>query len=404
VNGAHSRRRTVAAALFGARLVYAYNWYDIGAVLPLVQSGLRASVTELGIVLGAFLVGVALFQLPAGFASIRWGADRSSIAGLIAMGIACVASAFAPNILVLALVRFLAGVGAAFFFAPALAVIADHYPPGERGPVIGLYNGAFSGGGAAGLFLGALGGAAFGWPFALGIGGVVLLVFAVGLIFVLRPSARPMAPKSRVEVWNRGARVLRSRSLWGLAFGLTGFWAATYIVAQYLVQFAHDARPEWGLGAAATLAACVVVISLPGGPVGGWLGDRARDPRIVMAFFAAVTGALVFLVPFASFWILVPALLVLGFCDGLVFAIEYLQPSNIEASEGEGVALGVGFVNMVQVVIGSLITVLFAYLIVYSGYTTAWIMTGVVCLAMLPLLLLVERSPRGPAVPAARGT
>jgi MFS family permease len=394
-----TRRHSVAAALFGARLVYAYNWYDIGAVLPRVQAGLGASVAELGIVLGAFLAGVALFQLPAGFAALRWGSGRCSIFGLVLMGAACLASGLASTVLLLALLRFVAGVGAAFFFAPGLALIADHYPAGERGPVIGLYNGAFSGGGAAGLFLGALAGATIGWPFALGVGGVALLATAGGLTIVLQPNLRAPIVRPIRELWSRGVRVLRSRSLWALAFGLTGFWAAVYIVAQYLVQFAHDARPGWGLGTAAALAAAVVVISLPGGPIGGWLGERSRDPRVIMVVFAGTTGSIVFLVPFAPLWVLVPALLALGLCDGIVFAIQYLMPLGFAASMDEGLALGIGFINMVQVVVGSGITVLFAYLIAFAGYPTAWIMTGAVCLGTLPLLALVERVPHAPGRP-----
>jgi MFS family permease len=397
-------RHTLAAALFGARLIYAYNWYDIGAVLPQVQTGLHASLAELGLALGAFLVGVALFQVPAGFAALRWGAGRVTIAGLVVMGAGCLATAFAPTVLVLALLRFVAGVGAAFVFAPGIALIADHYPAGERGPVIGLYNGAFSGGGAAGLFLGAWAGVAIGWPFALGVGGVLLLLVAGLVALVLRSRAAPPVARPMSEIWRRGLRVLRARSLWALAFGLTGFWAAVYIVAQYLIQYGHDARPEWGIGATAALAAAVVVVSLPGGPVGGWVGERARDPRVVMGLFAGVTSALVLLVPFAPFAALVPALLALGFCDGLVFAVQYLLPSNFVASRDEGVALGIGFINMVQVVFGGAIVVLFALLSSAEGYTLAWVVTGLLGLATLPLLLFVERAPRpGTSPHAPRG-
>jgi MFS family permease len=403
VTTAPAGRHTVAAALFGARLVYAYNWYDIGAVLPGVQAGLHASIAELGFALGAFLVGVAIFQVPAGFAALRWGPARCSVLGLALMGAGCLASAFAPTVLLLALLRFVAGVGAAFFFAPGIALIVDRYPAGERGPVIGLYNGAFSGGGAAGLLLGAWAGAALGWAFALGIGGALLLVTAALLAYVLREPRGGPARHPVGEIWRRGARILRSRSIWALAFGLTGFWAAVYIVAQYLVQYGHDARPEWGTGVTAAVAAAVVVISLPGGPVGGWLGERARDPRVTIALFAGATSALVLLVPFAALPVLVPALLALGFCDGLVFAIQYLLPANFAASRDEGIALGVGFINMVQVVVGGGIVVLFAYLVSGAGYTTAWVVTAMLGLATLPLLLFVERGPSSAPVDAAPG-
>ncbi|MCI4362411.1 MAG: MFS transporter, partial [Thermoplasmata archaeon] len=117
------RRAVPSGALFVVRIVYAFNWYNIGAVLPLVATGLHASPTQLAIVLGAFLVGVGIFQVPAGLASVRWGARRVSLAGVALFSLASIATAFAPTWEILALVRFLGGVGAAFFFSPALSLI-----------------------------------------------------------------------------------------------------------------------------------------------------------------------------------------------------------------------------------------------------------------------------------------
>ncbi len=147
--------------------MYAFNWYNVGAILPLVGSALGATTLDLGVVLGAFLAGAGLFQIPAGMAALRWGNRAVSLASLVVMGAFCLASAFSPNWIVLALFRFGAGAGAAFFFAPALGLVASYYPAGTRGPIIGLYNSGFSLGSGIGLFVGAFIGAEFGWAWAL---------------------------------------------------------------------------------------------------------------------------------------------------------------------------------------------------------------------------------------------
>ncbi|MCI4344693.1 MAG: MFS transporter, partial [Thermoplasmata archaeon] len=268
------QRTRPAAALFVARVVYAFNWYNVGAVLPLIGAGLGASTAELGLVLGLFLLGVGLFQVPAGLASIRWDARRVSLAGLAAMSVCCALSALAPTWTWLALARFGAGVGAAFFFSPALSLIASYYPPGVRGPIVGLYNGGFSVGGAIGLFAGAAAGTAFGWPVTLGVVGLVLGLLTAIAAWVLPPVVATSVRRSVSAVLATGRVVLRSRSIWALSVGLTGFWTAIYVVAQYFVQYAHDVHPEWGIGTAAALSALTVVISFPGGPVGGWLAER----------------------------------------------------------------------------------------------------------------------------------
>ena len=400
-------RAAPTSALFLARLVYAVNWYNVGAVLPLVGASFHAGPVELGIVLGAFLLGVGIFQLPAGAISIRYGTRRVSLVGIAVMGASGAACALAPSWPVLAALRFVAGAAAAFFFSPALSLIASYYPAGQRGPIIGLYNGGFSLGGALGLFGGAFAGAQLGWATTLGISGVALLGATALAAAVLPAQLLPSRPSSLGAIWRTGREVLASRSIWALALGLTGFWAAIYIVAQYFVTFGQSEHPEWGLGAIAALAAVVVVVSLPGGPVGGWLAERGTDRRLLAAIFGGAAGLFVLALPFLPLWALALDMIGLGFADGMVFAILYLMPVYFPETRGEGLAFGVAFVNSVQVSIGSALAVVFGVLVARFGYVWAWEWAGVLTIAMLPLLWAVQpnRGTRGPtserAVPSA---
>ena len=395
------RRAVPSSALFVVRVVYAFNWYNIGAVLPLIAAGLSASPAQLAVVLGAFLVGVGIFQVPAGLAAVRWGSRRVSLAGVALFGAASVATAFAPTWPVLALVRFLGGVGAAFFFSPALSLIASYFPPGERGPVIGFYNGGFSVGGAVGLIGGAALGLSLGWPAALGIGGVALLA-TTALAYVALPRQPPEgSSRDTSALYAAGRAVLRSRSIWGLSLALTGFWTAIYLVAQDFVEFAHTVHPGWGAGIAAALTALVIVASFPGGPIGGWVAERGRDRRLLLGLFGALVSGLVLLVPFATLWTIGPLFLGLGFFDGVVFAILYLIPTYLPETQGEGLALGVGFVNSIQVLLGSGFVVLFGVLVEVVGYSGAWWYAGALSLALLPGLFLVAPN-RAAARPRAR--
>jgi MFS family permease len=383
------RRAVPSSVLFLVRIVYAFNWYNIGAVLPLIATSLSASPTELAIVLGAFLLGVGIFQVPAGLAAVRWGSRRVSIAGVAVLGIAGIASAFAPSWPTLAAIRFVGGVGAAFFFSPALSLIASYFPPGERGPVIGFYNGGFSVGGALGLIGGAALGLAYGWPAALAVGGVLLLGTTVAAWFVLPVRSPEGSSRDSSGVYAAGRAVLRSRSIWGLSLALTGFWTAIYLVAQDFVDYAHTVHPGWGAGLTATLTAIVVFMSFPGGPIGGWFAERGRDRRALIFVFGAVVSLLVLAVPFASLWTIGPLFLALGFLDGVVFAILYLIPTYLPETQGEGLALGVGVVNSIQVLLGSGFVVLFGVIVERFGYTDAWLYAGLLSLATLPALVFV---------------
>jgi MFS family permease len=345
---------------------------------------------DLGIILGTFLVGVGIFQIPAGFAAMHWGARKVSLAGLLVMGVACVASAFSPTWEWLAGLRFFAGVGAAFFFSPALSLIASYYPTGARGPVIGLYNGSFSIGGAIGLSGGVLIGQEFGWPTALLIGGIAMLG-TTGIGWLLLPRFREEeALRTLAALWSGSRGILRSRSIWALSLGLVGFWAAIYVVAQYFVEYASVDHPAWGGIVAGSLGGLVIILSFPGGPVGGWLAERGHERRALMILFGVVTGILVLLIPFTPLWALWPLCAALGFFDGMVFAILYLVPSYLPESRGHGLALGVALVNSVQVLIGSGISILFGVLAATEGYFRSWVLLGVLTIVLLPILLLVS--------------
>jgi MFS family permease len=376
-------------------MVYAFNWYNVGAVFSLLETGLHAGTEQIGIVLGTFLIGVGLFQVPAGLASIRYGARRVSVFALLLMGVAGVASAFSPSWQILAILRFVAGVGAAFFFSPALSLVASYYPVGQRGPIIGLYNGGFAIGGTVGIFAGAALGYAYGWPIALLAGGIGLLVVAL-VAFLLLPARGGEGQPRFSVIWTASRQILRSRSIWSLSLALTGFWAAIYIVAQYFVAYGTHLHPSWGLGVIAALPSVVVFLSFPGGPVGGWIGERVRDPRRLIALFAAVTGVSVLAIPFSPLWALWGVCAVLGFTDGVVFAVLYLIPTYLPETHGEGLALGVAVVNSIQVFLGSGLAIAFGFIATDWGYFDAWVITALLSLVMLPLLVLVRRRPSPP--------
>jgi predicted MFS family arabinose efflux permease len=305
------------------------------------------------------------------------------------MGSAGVASAFSSQILDLVLLRFVAGVGAAFFFSPALSLVASYFPPGQRGPIIGLYNGGFSLGGAVGVTAGAAIGLHFGWQVALGVGGVGLLVMVLYNWLVLPREAASRPVRDRAAVFQVVSSVLRSRSIWALSLAFTGFWAAIYIVAQDFVLFAAKAHPLWGTQTAANIATVFIVMSFPGGPLGGWIAERGWDRRWVLALFAVGDGILVISIPFLGLYLSAGLFVILGLFDGIVFAVLYLIPSYLPESRGPALALGIAVVNSIQVLLGGGIAIAFGYIAVLSGFTTAWIVVGVLTLVLIPLVVLV---------------
>ena len=395
------RKRALAiSVLLAARLVYAYNWYDIGGVLPLVGSHFDTGTVQLGVVLASFLIGAAVFQLPAGYAAMRWGNRATSIAALAVMGAFAVSSAASPAWWVLALLRFGAGGGAAFFFAPALGLVTGYYPEGQRGFVIGAYNAAFSVGSGIGLFASAFLGPQTGWGLPLALGGALLLAVA--------SLAIPLLPRSETEVrtptrglWTASRPVFRSAALWGLAVGGGGVWGGMYVAAQYFVDFATKVHPAWSLTLAAAAPTLMIALEVGGGPLGGWFGERSRSRLRALVLWAALSGGLLVLVPFLPLAAELSVFAVLGFADGVIFALLYLVPTYFPEVSGNRVALALAFENFVQILIGSAVALGFALVAVATGYAGAWLFAGVATVVTLPALALVSRTGKSSRPSAA---
>ena len=230
----------------------------------------------------------------------------------------------------------------------------------------------------------------YGWPWALAIGGLGLLVIAlVGSRTLPREMAR-RPPRRFRELWLAAHPVLRSRSLWALALGTSGLWAAYYVAAQYFIEFAHEVHPGWAGLIAALVPVVMIVLEVPGGPIGGWMGERARIVRRLLLGWGLISGAGILAIPLLPLSALLGLFAFLGFADGVVFAVLYLVPSYLPESHGESLALGLATVNSIQIFLGSALAIVFGYLAGTSGYEYAWWFAGAIGLAPLPLLAWVR--------------
>jgi MFS family permease len=371
-------------------------------VLPLIGTGLNASTVDLGIVLGAFLLGAGAMQIPAGLSAVRFGNRTVSLFGLALMACFTLATAFSTSWSVLAVLRFGAGAAAAFFFAPALGLVASYFPAGTRGPIVGLYNSGFSLGAGVGIFGGALLADVLGWRASLALGGLLLVGAAAASVALLPRTEVPIGGAGWRSAWAVSRPVIRSRSLWALAIALTGFWAAAYIAAQYFVNYSSAVHPSWGLEVAAGVTTLLIVAQILGGPVGGWMGERSRDMRRILLGGGVACGALTCAVPFLPLAEVWPLMGALGFVIGILFAVQYLLPTYLRSTRGEGVALALALLNSVQIFAGSALAIGFAIVASGPGYTVAWIFAGALAIATLPCLIWVERERPVPAEPGPR--
>ena len=113
---------------------------SLNVALPSIVRSFHAGTLELTWLLLAQNIATAAAILPAGRLADMWSRKRIFVIGLATVGLASLASGFAPNILDLILLRIVAGIGSAFVIATVWAIATDLFTHGNLGFALGVLN------------------------------------------------------------------------------------------------------------------------------------------------------------------------------------------------------------------------------------------------------------------------
>jgi EmrB/QacA subfamily drug resistance transporter len=137
-------------------LLAATNSGTLIIALPDLERSLHTSLLALVWVILAYLIAATVLVLMAGRLSDLFGRKRAYVGGFVMFALASLGAGFSPDATVLIVWRVLQGIGSAFLFANAAALVTDAFPKEE----LGLAMGANTMVAAIGLVLGpVLGGA-----------------------------------------------------------------------------------------------------------------------------------------------------------------------------------------------------------------------------------------------------
>ena len=251
-------------------LLAATNSGTLIIALPDLERSLHASLLALVWVILAYLIAATVLVLMAGRLSDLFGRKRAYIGGFLVFAIASLGAGFSPDATVLIGWRILQGIGSAFLFANAAALVTDAFPREE----LGLAMGANTMVAAIGLVLGpVLGGAlvAISWHWVFWFNVPLALAGAAWGALILRELARREHVHS-YDVLGTSTFVL---GLTGLVLGVSkgglSGWNNTLVIS--------------GLAAAAVLLPAWVLIE-----------RRSRAPMLDLTLFgnrlfAAATAA-----------------------------------------------------------------------------------------------------------------
>ena len=264
-------------------------------LVPYFTEELGLSKSAVGMLSGAFGVGVLLGSAPGGYLAARLGVKPTALGGLVLMSVSSLLFGFAGEMWGLVALRLAAGFGSALSWVAAFTWLVARVPEERRGQTIGTLLSAA----VAGVLLGpVLGSAAatFGIPpvFALlSTAGTFVALWAwrtpaPGPSTVKRPFAEVLAAFSRPGIAPRLATGLLFISLSPLLFGALAVLAplelarlgwgavaigAVFLVAALLEAVAHPMLGRWSDRAgyrppilAGLLASFAILIALPWAP------------------------------------------------------------------------------------------------------------------------------------------
>ena len=245
-----SRRRlwTLVLVSVGLFMVVLDNLV-VTVALPSIHASLGASVQALEWTVNAYTLSYAVLLLTGAALGDRFGRRRMFMTGIALFTLASAGAALAPSAGLLIAARAIQGVGAAIATPLTLTLLADAFPPAQRGLALGVWSGISGIAVALGPLVGGAVIDAGSWHDIFWIN---VPVGAVLVPLIARRLKESHGPTRRLDLVGLG---LGSAGLFGLVYGLvrsqTLGWGATEVVATLaagvvlLVGFViHERRTE----------------------------------------------------------------------------------------------------------------------------------------------------------------
>lgn len=282
------RRMDPALVVVLAGVSAALHVGKLPPALPVLRDALELTLVQAGFLLSLVQLAGMSLGLAAGLAADRIGLRRSMVSGLIVLGLASMAGAWASHPASLFALRALEGLGFLLASMPAPALIRRLVAPQRVSAMLGLWGAYMPLAAALALLCGPPFIAATSWPAWWVLMGVLSLGMA-GWVLAVVP-ADVMAATVRVGSWTqRLQRTLSSRSTWlvAVSFALySGQWLA-------VIGFLPSIYAQAGLASSVTamLSALAAAVNIVGNVTAGRLLQRGVAPHVLLyAGFTAMAG------------------------------------------------------------------------------------------------------------------
>lgn len=370
---------------------------------------------RLGWIFSAFLIGYALFQVPAGWLAARFGPRRVLALALVWWGAFSALTALVPPdarhaLLLLFLVRFALGLGEAVMYPSGNQLIARWIPLSERGKANGwIFAGVGAGSGITPPLITAII-LAHGWRASFYVCALIGLGAALVWYAVARDTPQEHARVNPAELAHieaglppaaaadRGPvpwrAILGSRNVWGLFASYSAFGYVIWIFFSWFYIYLAEAR-HLDLKASATYAMlpflCMTLGCLAGGAINDLISRRhglywGRSGLAIVAFL--LTGTFLLLGSMVADARL--AVLILAGGAGAIYLSQSSFWSVTTDIAGPHTGVVSGFMNMGCQIGGAITASLTPWLAREFGWTAAFVAGAAIVLLGMGAWAIVD--------------
>ena len=297
----HVRHRVVATS-FALALVLYLDRAALSVLAPAIRKELGIGPMAMGWVFSAFVVGYALFHVPAGWLGDRFGARRVLAAIVVLWSAFTCLTAAAWNLPSLLVIRFLFGAAEAGAAPNISRAFAQWIPFSERARAQGIFFAGMSGGGALAPPLVTLCLLRWGWRAAFVLLGGLGLIWAFRWFFWYKDSPVDHPGVNEMELRLLGGAgksesggvpirwkdVMANPNLWAILLMYFSYGYTGYIYITWFPSYLMDAR-HLPPALSGVLAAFPSMLGLVAKPLGGWWSDRLAA-RYGIAFGRRAVG------------------------------------------------------------------------------------------------------------------
>lgn len=406
-------------SLMLARIFYTVNWFNIPSIFFFIAVDFDEDISVLGLITASFFIGVGLFQVLAGILASKYSPRKIAILGIAIASTAVFFSAFSIDLFSIVVLRFIVGVGMAFFFGPSVILITEYVGRQSEGLGVGLLNSAHAIGGIIGLFIWVLVAEIFGWRTS-----IVLSAIAGLITVIILQRWLPKGSEQRVETTldmddeqmnetqNSGSdidvgqrrfnfkikfdqvqNVLFNKSLIKLGLVLLGFQVGSGLIWSFIVFYLAD-HIRIDPAVAGLIGSLNLIVALISSPLVGKVYDKLGNARKLLAISGIISAVSVIMIGVlqSQIYLIGISVVVAGFFLSWGFVIVYVKAKQVDTqSLPTYQTLSVSYVNGISLFGAFWIPILFASIINQFGYSTAWIVGGAIFLALvLPILTLED--------------